>query len=58
MEAADLEIKSLAKSVQERGAFYHIPIRTSVKMQLGSILLIAEELKNKSLQTTTNLKNH
>jgi len=58
MEATDLEIKSLAKSVQERGAFYHIPIRTSVKMQLGSILIIAEELKNKFLQATTNLKNN
>lgn len=48
MESADLEIKSLAKSVQERGAFYHLPIRTSVKMQLGSILIIAEELKKKN----------
>ena len=47
METSDLEIKSLAKSVQERGAFYHIPIRNSVKMQLGSILIIAEVLKNK-----------
>ena len=44
METADLEIKSMAKSVQERGAFYHVPIRTSVKMQLGSILIIADEL--------------
>lgn len=47
MEAADIEIKALAKSVQERGAFYHIPIRTSVIMQLGSILIIAEELRKK-----------
>jgi hypothetical protein len=47
MEKLDLEIKRLAKSVQERGAFYHIPIRTSVKMQLGSLLIIAESLKNK-----------
>ncbi|KYK31545.1 MAG: hypothetical protein AYK22_02305 [Thermoplasmatales archaeon SG8-52-3] len=47
MEAYDLEIKSLAKSVQERGAFYQIPIRNSVKMQLGSILIIADALKNK-----------
>ena len=44
MESADLEIKSLAKSVQSRGGFYRVPIRTSVKMQLGSILLICEEL--------------
>jgi hypothetical protein len=49
MEAADLEIKALAKSIQERGAFYHIPIRTSVKMQLGSLLIIAEEFKKKEL---------
>jgi len=47
METSDLEIKSLAKSVQEQGAFYHIPIRSSVKMQLGSVLIIAEALKNK-----------
>ena len=57
MEAADLEIKSLAKSVQEQGAFYHVPIRNSVKMQLGSILIIAEELKNRSLGAAQNLEN-
>ena len=49
MDAADIEIKALAKSVQERGAFYHVPIRTSVIMQLGSILIIAEELRKKEL---------
>ena len=49
MELSDLEIKSLAKSVQERGAFYQVPIRNSVKMQLGSILIIAEALKNKKI---------
>ncbi len=48
MDAADLEIKSLAKSIQERGAFYHLPIRNCVKMQLGSILIIAETLRNKA----------
>ncbi len=47
MELADLEIKLLAKSIQDRGLFYQIPLRTSVKMQLGSILYIAEELKKK-----------
>lgn len=47
MDSADIEIKSLAKSVEERGAFYHLPIRNSVKMQLGSILIITEALKNK-----------
>lgn len=49
MELSDLEIKGLAKSVQERGAFYQVPIRNSVKMQLGSILIIAEALKNKKM---------
>jgi len=44
MEISDLEIKSLAKHVQERGAFYQVPIRNSVKMQLGSILIIADTL--------------
>jgi len=47
METTDIEIKSLGKSVQERGSFYQFPIRSSVKMQLGSILIIAEVLKNK-----------
>jgi hypothetical protein len=47
MDTADIEIKALAKSVQERGGFYHVPIRTSVMMQLGSILIIAEELRKK-----------
>jgi len=47
MDSSDLEIKSLGKSVQERGSFYQPPIRNSVKMQLGSILIIAEVLKNK-----------
>jgi len=56
METSDLEIKSLAKSVQERGAFYHIPIRNSVKMQLGSILIIADALKNKL--KNSNHQNH
>ncbi len=45
MEKADIEIKSQAKSVQERGAFYQLPIRNSVKMQVGSILIIANALK-------------
>ena len=47
MDLADIEIKTLGKIVQERGDFYQLPIRNSVKMQLGSILIIAEYLKNK-----------
>jgi hypothetical protein len=47
MESLDIEIKSLGKSVQERGKFYQLPIKNSVKMQLGSILIIADVLKNK-----------
>lgn len=47
MESLDIEIKSLGKSVQERGKFYQLPIKNSVKMQLGSILIIADALKNK-----------
>lgn len=50
METIDIEIKSLAKSVQERGAFYQPPIRNSVKMQLGSIMIIADALKDKVKQ--------
>ena len=48
-ESVDLEIKTLGKSVQERGRFYQLPIRNSVKMQLGSILVIADALKNKNI---------
>ncbi|KYK28884.1 hypothetical protein AYK20_06515 [Thermoplasmatales archaeon SG8-52-1] len=40
MEISDLEIKSLAKHVQERGAFYQVPIRNSVKMQILVIIII------------------
>jgi hypothetical protein len=52
MDSADLEIKALAKSVHERGGFYQLPIRNSVKMQVGSILIIAEEV-NKRLAGCT-----
>jgi hypothetical protein len=48
MDACNLEIKLLAKSIQDRGNFYHVPIRNSVRMQLGSILIIADVL-NKGL---------
>ena len=50
METIDIEIRSLAKSVQERGSFYQLPIRSSVKMQLGSIMIIADALKDKVKQ--------
>lgn len=53
MELADIEIKSLAKSIQERGLFFRVPIRKMVKMQLGSILYIAEELKSSPLKKRT-----
>ncbi|MBU0498011.1 MAG: hypothetical protein KKC68_02765 [Candidatus Thermoplasmatota archaeon] len=45
MEAVDIELKGLAKSIQDRGSFYQLPLQTSVKMQLGSILIIADLLK-------------
>ena len=47
MESLDIEIKSLGKSVQERGGFYQLPIRNSVKMQVGSILIIADAIKKR-----------
>jgi len=47
MDKIDIEIKSLANDIQKRGLFYQIPIRNSVKLQLGSILIIAEAIKNK-----------
>ena len=47
MDKIDIEIKSLAKNIQEQGLFYQIPIRNSIKLQLGSILIIAEAIKNK-----------
>jgi hypothetical protein len=45
MDLCDIEIKSLAKSIQDRGNFYQVPIRNSVKMQLGSILIIADAIQ-------------
>ena len=47
MDTIDIEIKTLAKSVQDRGGFYQLPIRSMVKMQLGSILYIAQALQHK-----------
>lgn len=47
MGSADIEIKTQGKIVQEKGGFYQLSISNSVKMQLGSILHIAEVLKNK-----------
>lgn len=47
IETIDIEIKTLGKNIQERGKFYQLPIRNSVQMQLGSILIIAEGLKQK-----------
>ena len=47
MESLDIEIKSLGKSVQERGGFYQLPIRNSVKMQVGSILILADAIKKR-----------
>ena len=52
MDSADIEIKTLGKNVQERGGFYQLPIRNSVKMQLGSILIIADALKNKNIYSS------
>jgi hypothetical protein len=46
MEAADVEITSLAKGIEQQGNFYQVPLRTAVKMQLGSILIIAEGLRS------------
>ncbi len=47
MDKIDIEIKSLAKTIQERGLFYQIPIRNSVKLQLGSLLIITDAIKNR-----------
>jgi hypothetical protein len=48
MDVLDIELKNLEKQTQIKGNFYQLPIRNSVKMQLGSILIIAEELKNRN----------
>lgn len=47
MDAVDIQIKNLGKKVQESGNFYQVPIRNSVQMQLGSILIISNALKEK-----------
>ena len=46
MESADVEITSLAKGIEQQGNFYQVPLRTAVKMQLGSILIIAEKVRS------------
>ena len=45
MQTADLEIKSLGKKVMEQGKFYSIPLQKCVRMQLESMLIIADALR-------------
>ncbi|MBU4031468.1 MAG: hypothetical protein KKD98_01560, partial [Candidatus Thermoplasmatota archaeon] len=47
MDMVDIDIKSREKSIRETGRFYRIPIRSAVKLQLGSLVIIAEALKNR-----------
>lgn len=47
MDEVDIQIKNLGKKVQETGGFYQLPIRNSVQMQLGSILIISNKLIEK-----------
>jgi hypothetical protein len=46
MQRLDIEIKTMAKNIQNRGGFYQVPIRNSVSMQLGSILIFSDILKH------------
>ncbi len=47
MDMVDIDIKTREKSIREAGKFYKIPIRSAVKLQLGSLVIIADALKNK-----------
>jgi hypothetical protein len=42
----DRKIMTLAKKINERGGFMPIPLQKTVKMQLGSLLIIADVLSN------------
>lgn len=44
MDTVDIDIKVRGKSIREAGRFYQIPIRSAVKMQLGSLGIILEAL--------------
>ncbi|MDO9538283.1 MAG: hypothetical protein Q7J68_08190 [Thermoplasmata archaeon] len=48
MDIVDIDIKSREKSIREAGRFYKIPIKSAVKMQLGSLIIISEALKNRA----------
>lgn len=46
LERIDQKIKGLAKKIDKRGEFKPIPIQKLVKMQLGSLLIIADVLSS------------
>lgn len=46
MDMIEIRLASLAKSVKDAGGFYQVPLKSAVKMQLGSLLLIADALKS------------
>ena len=54
MDKIDLEIKLLSKQVHDQGNFYSVPIRTAVKMQLGSILIISDALLKDNVDKSQN----
>ncbi len=47
MDQTDLEIRTRAKHIRDRGGFYQIPIRSAIALQLGSLLIIARALGEK-----------
>lgn len=47
MDMAEMWIQSLAKSVKDKGGFYQIPIKSGAKLQLGSLLLISDVLRQR-----------
>gem|GEM_PF-1625595 len=48
MDSVDVDIKIRGKSIREAGRFYQIPIRSAVKMQLGSLAVIADALDERN----------
>jgi hypothetical protein len=48
MEFTDIDLRSQAKRIEDTGNFYHIPLSIPVKMQLGSIMIVSDFLKNET----------
>ena len=48
MDTVNIDIRARSKSIRRSGRFYQIPIKSAVKMQLGSLAIITDVLMNRS----------